>query len=406
MRPATLRELCARNGTPLPALGGVLGTFAAFQELYDAARTALTTADDLSRLVREIVGDAEADGAVWVEIGVNVWEHGRLGSPAALLELLIAAGEEVVSGAGVGVGWMVTADRTASPELAVEQAQLAAAYAGKGVVAFGLANDEAAAPPELFADAFSIVRAAGLLSTPHAGEHRGPDSVLGALESLGADRIQHGVRAAEDAHLVERLSRESVCLDVCPTSNVCLSVVPEMGAHPLLDFLRAGVPCSINADDPLLFSTTLLDEYELCRHQLGCSDDLLAACARASVDHSGAPDALKSAPTRPSTDGWPADETGVGRPPLTDVPSSPTMTIRAAGHDDIGLLREIERGSEAGTGRRRDRPGLRAHRPGARWRPTGPAAPAFGAATMPTLLAADHLADTTALDLLAQAPWT
>lgn len=161
------------------------------------------------------------------------------------------------------------------------------------MVAFGLANDEAAAPPELFAEAFSIARAAGLLSTPHAGEHRGPDSVLGALDSLGADRIQHGVRAAEDPGLVGRLAHQQVCLDVCPTSNVQLLVVPDMGSHPLPELLRAGVPCSINADDPLLFTTGLLDEYELCRSALRCSDEALAACARASMEHSGAPAALK-----------------------------------------------------------------------------------------------------------------
>lgn len=294
MRPATLGELCQRNGTPVPAVGGVLGTFSAFQGLYEAARTALTTADDLSRLVLEIAADADRDGAVWVEIAVNVWDHLRLGSASTVLELLISAGQEATTATGVEVGWMVTADRTGTVEVAVDQASLAAAHAGKGVVAFGLANDEAAAPPEPFARAFSMARAAGLLSTPHAGEHRGPESVIGALESLGADRIQHGVRAAEDASLVGRLAREKVCLDVCPTSNVCLAVVPDLRAHPLPELLRAGVPCTINADDPLLFSTSLLEEYELCREVLGCSDEMLAACARASLEHSGAPAALKA----------------------------------------------------------------------------------------------------------------
>ena len=110
------------------------------------------------------------------------------------------------------------------------------------MVAFGLANDEAPWPPEPFADAFAIAREAGLLATPHAGELAGPESVRGALDALGAQRIQHGVRAAEDPALVERLApaRSSAC-DVCPTSNVLLSVVADLASHPLPALLDAGV---------------------------------------------------------------------------------------------------------------------------------------------------------------------
>jgi adenosine deaminase len=294
MRPSTLAELCDRHGASVPAIGGAMGTFAAFQELYDVARFSLTTVADLTRLAGEIVEDGRRDGAVWLEIGVNVWDHSALGSPTELLEELIAAGEEAATDNDIGVGWMVTADRTRSPEIAVEQAQLAAEFAGRGVVAFGLANDEAASPPELFAEAFGVARGAGLLSAPHAGEHRGPEAVRSAVEELGADRIQHGVRAVDDPAVVDLLARSQVCLDVCPTSNVCLSVVPDMDSHPLRHLIRAGVPCSVNADDPLLFGPGLMDEYALCRDVLGCPDEELASCARASITHSGAPEVLKA----------------------------------------------------------------------------------------------------------------
>ncbi len=293
MRPSTLAELCDRQGTPLPAIGGAMGTFAAFQQVYDAARSSLTTSEDMTRLVHEIAEDARRDGAVWVEVAVNVWDHLALGSPAELMELLVTAGHDAAVQHRVGLGWMVTADRTRSPEMAVEQAHLAAAFAERGVVAFGLANDESASPPELFTEAFGVAREAGLLSTPHAGEHRGPESVWVAVHELRADRVQHGVRAVEDPAVVDQLATAQVCLDVCPTSNVCLSVVPDLASHPLPGLIRAGVPCSINADDPLLFGPGLLDEYGLCRDGLGCSDQELATCARASVAHSGAPQTLK-----------------------------------------------------------------------------------------------------------------
>ena len=293
MRPSTLAELCDRQGMPLPAIGRAMGSFAAFQEVYEAARSSLTAAEDMTRLVHEITEDARRDGAIWIEVGVNVRDHLALGAPAEVLELLVTAGQQAAAANRVGVGWMVTADRTQSPGVAVEQARLAAAFAGRGVVAFGLANDESASPPELFTEAFGVAREAGLLSTPHAGEHRGAESVRIAVHELRADRVQHGVRAIEDPLVVDLLARGQVCLDVCPTSNVCLSVVPELASHPLRRLIQSGIPCSINADDPLLFGPGLLDEYGTCRDVLGCSDEELATCARASVAHSGAPSALK-----------------------------------------------------------------------------------------------------------------
>jgi adenosine deaminase len=293
MRPDTLEEWCRRDGRQMPALGGRFGTFAAFQEVYVAARSALRTPDDLTRLTGEVVEDAAVDGARWVEIGVSLLDYRDMDEPAAMLELLTAAGAAAGRDCGVGVGWLVTADRTRPPAEAVVQAGAAATFAGRGVTSFGLANDEAAAPPEPFAAAFAIAREAGLLSAPHAGEHAGPESVRGALEALGADRIQHGVRAASDPTLVARLADAGVCLDVCPTSNLLLSVVPALCQHPLPALLAAGVRCSINADDPVLFGAGLLDEYEVCRTALGLDDASLAACARASFAHSAAPEHLR-----------------------------------------------------------------------------------------------------------------
>jgi len=303
MRPSTLYELCQSQGTPAPTIAARYGSFADFQELYTAARGVIRGLDELVRLVGEVVEDAAADGAVWIEPAVNLSEYKGLGGYSDILDALVDAGRQATSATGVGVGWLVTADRTNVPELAVEQATAAAGYADRGVVAFGLANNEAAGAPEPFAPAFAIARAAGIISAPHAGEHGGPDSVRGALDALGADRIQHGVRAVEDADLVTRLADDQVCLDVCPTSNVSLSVVDALHVHPLPALLEAGVPCSINADDPLLFGVGLLDEYIVCREHLGLGDDALASCARSSIDHGGAPHEVKIR-ARQAIDAW------------------------------------------------------------------------------------------------------
>jgi adenosine deaminase len=309
MRPSTLRDCAAELGVEVPPIRG-FGSFAAFSGMYVAACQILTTPDALGRLVREVVEDNAIDGAVWVEPAIYLPHHNtQIGPPEHTLEIVLQAAADAGRDFGVGVGIMVAADRTLDPSDAVDQANLAAKYAGQGVVSFGLANDETDWPPEPFAEAFAIAKEAGLLSVPHAGELAGPESVIGALDMLGADRIEHGVRAIEDPDLVRRLADSEVCLDVCPTSNVLLSVVPSIEAHPLPALLAAGVRCSLNADDPLLFGPNLLAEYEVVRARLGLDDDALAGSARTSLEASGAPDELK-ARGRIAIDAWMAGESG------------------------------------------------------------------------------------------------
>ena len=163
------------------------------------------------------------------------------------------------------------------------------------MVGLGLADDETRGAAEHFAEAFGVARDAGLIRAPHAGEHGGPDSVRRAVDALGAQRVMHGVRSVEDADLLRRLADENVTLDVCPTSNVVLSVVPSLADHPLPKLLEAGVPLSLNADDPLFFGSNILAEYELGRHSFGLDDTTLAHIARCSIRASGAPEPVKSA---------------------------------------------------------------------------------------------------------------
>ena len=289
MRPNTLGELADQAGLAVPVITAP-ESFAAFGDAIGAAALVIRSPDDFARLVREVVEDAAADGAVWVE--VSVWPgflRGRLGPDEQVVEMVLDAGARASPAQGVGFGVMIAANRNRGPEEAVRMAELAATFVGRGVVSYGLDGDEAAHPPSPFASAFGVAKEAGLLCTPHAGELLGPDSVRRALDHLHADRILHGVRASEDSELVTRLAQQGVPLDVCPTSNVLLGVYSNLTEHPLPRLLAADVACSINADDPLLFGSGLLDEYSLCRHTLGLTDHQLAECARVSMRASGAP---------------------------------------------------------------------------------------------------------------------
>ena len=268
MRSATLAELAAEHGVTVPAMTSA-SDFDSFIALYQAATDVLRRPDDLRRLVREMAEDARADGAVWVEYFVYppLW-LGRFGDDVDALDLVLDAQREAAAATGVGLGAVVTADRTLDPATAERWAWLAVDRADAGVVGFGLANDETHFPPEPFGRAFAIA---------------GPASVRGALDVLHADRIGHGVRAVEDGDLVKRLADEKVPCDVCPSSNLALGLYPSASEHAIGALVAAGVPVTINADDPLMFGSSLLDEYVLVQEAFGWSLEEMATIAATSL---------------------------------------------------------------------------------------------------------------------------
>ncbi len=290
MRPATLHDLADRAGVAPPApvpRDGPLG-WARFDAFYCAAKELVRRPQDLVRLVRELAEDEAAEGSGWVEVTANPALYGgRFGPPEAVLELLLDAGASAARATGVGIGWVVSADRR-HPEQAPGLARLAAEHAGEGVVGFGLANDERRNPADGFAAAFRLARRAGLAAVPHAGELCGPRAVAEAVDLLGARRIGHGVRVVEDPALLARVIAAGVHLELCPSSNLALGVVASPAAHPLPALIAAGASVSLSADDPLLFGSRLVDQYALAR-AMGLDDHALAGLALASVEHSLAP---------------------------------------------------------------------------------------------------------------------
>jgi adenosine deaminase len=293
MRPSTLHELASEHGVTVPELTG-FSTFADFIGVYQAATESLRRSEDLRRLLREAAEDGAADGAVWIELHVYppLW-FGRFGSDEDALDLTLDAARAATEATGVGLGLVLAADRTHDPAEATRMARMGIARREAGVTTFGLANDETGNPPEPFAEAFRIARDGGLVAAPHAGELGGPESVRAAIDVLGADRLGHGVRAVEDPELMARLADEGIVCDVCPTSNVILGLYPSIEQHAVGRLLDAGVPVTLNTDDPLLFGAGLLDEYESVRRAFALDDEAVAAIARTSIAASGAPDGTK-----------------------------------------------------------------------------------------------------------------
>lgn len=293
IRPASLADMAAASGVVVP-MPTSFGDFSEFSATYQGMLVVLAESENLFRLIDEAIEDCADEGVAYVEFGASPQFYvDTFGSLDASLRAMLAACAESGERWDVEVGLMITVDRTESVEAANELAHLAAAYADRGVVSLGLANDERGNPAARYEEAFRIAKHAGLLSTPHAGELAGPDQIEEALDVLGADRVLHGVTAVQSEALMARLAAEGVCLDVCLTSNVLLSVIPTIEDHPLKRLVEAGVRCSINADDPILFGPGVLAEYELARTTLGLSDERLAACALSSIECSGASPELK-----------------------------------------------------------------------------------------------------------------
>ena len=190
---------------------------------------------------------------------------------------------------GLGIGVLVAANRTRHPLDARTLARLAAQYAGRGVVGFGLSNDERRGTTSDFAAAFRIARRADLLLAPHGGELRGPEHARTCLDELHADRLGHGVRVAEDPALLERVAADGVTLEVCPVSNVALGVYSDLTSVPLPTLLEGGAQVALGADDPLLFGSRLAGQYATMRAAHDLDDATLAELARMSLRGSRAP---------------------------------------------------------------------------------------------------------------------
>jgi adenosine deaminase len=305
MRHSTLVELATTYGVRLPdALASEWpprlratderGWFR-FQKLYDLARSVLRTESDVRRLVLEAAQDEAAEGSGWLELQVDPSGYGgRFGGITAFTDLVIDAARDAERATGVGVALIIAANRTRHPLDARTLARLAAQYAGRRVVAFGLSNDERRGRTEEFEPAFRIARRAGLASVPHAGELAGAGHVAVALDRLGADRLGHGVRSVEDPRLLDRLAEQGTTLEVCPASNVALGVWETPEQVPLRTLRAAGVRVALGADDPLLFGSRLLAQYALAREVHGLDDRALAELARGSVEGSFAPPEVRS----------------------------------------------------------------------------------------------------------------
>lgn len=259
--------------------------FAHFIEIYQKVSALVTTPDDVVALVTGLGRDLAASNVRYAEVTVTPYSHLLAGiEPDAVAQALAEGRRRVAAERGIELGWIFDIPGEYGLPAGHDTLAWVQAHAPDGTVGFGLGGPEIGVDRAQFADLFAAARASGLHSIPHAGETTGPETVWSALRDLGAERIGHGVSSADDPQLVEHLAAERIPLEMCPTSNVRTGAVARVEDHPLPRLLRAGVPVTLNTDDPGMFATDLDNEYRLAVEVLRLTDAELRSLVRNAID--------------------------------------------------------------------------------------------------------------------------
>jgi len=290
--PRIVAELAARHegSTPVPADEQLLAEYFTFTDFAHFVTTYLSVVDlirdaeDVWMLTYEVARELAAQQVRYAELTVTPYSSVVRGIPAeAFCEAIEDARRRASEDHGVTLAWCFDIPGEAGLPSADVTLDVAVRQRPDGLVSFGLGGPEAGVPREQFAPHFRAAIAEGLHSVPHAGESTGPETIWDALTHLGAERIGHGIAAADDPRLLEHLHDAQIPLEVCPTSNVCTRSVASLAEHPLPALVGAGVPVSINSDDPPMFSTTLNREYAVAAQLLDLDAAGVAELSRAAV---------------------------------------------------------------------------------------------------------------------------
>ncbi len=307
--PATLAELSRRYNTPLPTennrydvtgSGDVLTEedvrrlysyqdFNGFLMAFKAVTERLRTPEDYElvtyRLMQKLRQQNVMHAEVYVSIGVIRW-RGQQVEP--LFEGMERGRERGQRDFGISLLWIFDAVRHFGAEAAAEVFDLAARLRDRNVVGIGIGGDEARGPAEWFRDLYRKAADNGLHLTAHAGETTGPESVWGAI-NIGAQRIGHGLAAAQDPELLEVMAEKQIPVEISISSNLRTGASPSLREHPVKKFFDNGLMVTLNTDDPAMFQTSLTHEYELAQEEFGFTEEHLRELARNSFEASFLP---------------------------------------------------------------------------------------------------------------------
>ncbi|MER5958213.1 adenosine deaminase [Streptomyces sp. NPDC001939] len=289
LEPELAFELAARNGVDLPFADTealrkayLFEDLQSFLDLYYGLMAVLRTEEDFEQLADAYLARAAAQGVRHAEIFFDPQAHTARGVPiGTVVEGLSAALSKSVERHGVSTRLIMCFLRDQSAESAMQTLESAKPYLDR-IVGVGLDSAEVGNPASKFREVYEAAGALGLRKVAHAGEEGDPSYVWEALDVLGVERIDHGLRCVEDPALVERLVRDRVPLTLCPLSNVRLRAIDVLEDHPLPRMMDAGLLCTVNSDDPSYFGGYVGDTFHAVHEALALDHERLRELARNS----------------------------------------------------------------------------------------------------------------------------
>jgi aminodeoxyfutalosine deaminase len=299
--PRIVAELASRHpDTPVPKTPEGVAEYFRFTDfghfitVYLSVVDLVRTAEDVRMLTYEVARDMAGQQIRYAELTCSPYTSVLAGVPAqAYCDAIEDARHAAQRDFGLVLRWCFDIPGEFGLPAAEETLRIASVLQPAGLVSFGLGGPEIGVGRRQFAPYFDAARAAGLHSVPHAGETTGPETIWDALRYLGAERIGHGIAAADDPELLAYLASHAITLEVCPTSNVATRAVPSIESHPIRTLSQAGVPVTVNSDDPTMFGSTLNNEYAVASDLLGLDERGLAALAVRAVTSSFAEPPVK-----------------------------------------------------------------------------------------------------------------
>jgi len=291
--PATLVEIRKRHGESVTLAEAETlyryKDFPSFLMAFKEVSAHLRGPEDYElvtyRLMQQLKDENVLHAEVYVAVGVCLY---RKQDFAAIFEGLERGRARGARDFGVSLLWIFDATRHFGVEEAQKVFELAVRYKTRHVVGIGIGGDEQKAPPELFRGVYAYAEDHGLRLTTHAGETAPPESIWGAL-NLHAERIGHGLTAAQDPDLIEELAYRQIPVEICLTSNLRTGLCASVAEHPVKNYFDQGIMVTLNTDDPALFGTTLAREYQLAQQTFGFTDEHLRELARNSFEASFLP---------------------------------------------------------------------------------------------------------------------
>ena len=290
LEPDMVFALAERNGLTLPydsvatlRQAHRFSDLASFLGLYYDCMAVLRTAQDFHDLAEAYLRRAHADGIVHVEMFFDPQAHTSRGVPLAdVVSGLVSAAREATTGQGMTVLLIACFLRDRGPTEAMRTLEQLSEHVDD-LVAVGLDSAEVGYPPKDFEAVFTAAADLGLRRVAHAGEEGPPDYIWQALDVLGVERVDHGIRCVEDRALLRRLATDRIPVTVCPLSNVRLRCVDTMADHPLPLMLDSGLLVTLNSDDPAYFGGYLGENYAAVQTQFGFTDEVMARFAADSL---------------------------------------------------------------------------------------------------------------------------